>query len=85
MVQSVSGYKNHDGFTLLVAGALIAISGRLAPCQTSPVPTSAAPPVIAEPPQQMPAYEVATIKPWDGKGFVMPLRHQKASRIVKPQ
>jgi uncharacterized protein (TIGR03435 family) len=24
--------------------------------------------------EQMPAYEVATIKPWDGKGFGMPLR-----------
>ena len=68
------GGHDHGGFTLLVAGALIAISSQLAPCQTSPVPTSATPPVTAAPSQQMPAYEVATIKPWDGKGFVMPLR-----------
>ena len=59
---------------LLLAGALIAISGRLAPCQTCYVQPSAAPPVMAAPPQQMPAYEVATIKPWDGKGFAIPLR-----------
>lgn len=30
---------------------------------------------MAASPRQMPAYEVATIKPWDGKGFaIMPLR-----------
>jgi uncharacterized protein (TIGR03435 family) len=73
MAQDVGGH-GHGGFTLLVAGVLIAISGRLAPCQTSSVPPSATLPVIAAPSQQMPAYEVATIKPWDGKGFAMPLR-----------
>lgn len=74
MAQDVSGHENHGGLTLLVAGALIAISGRLAPCQTCYVQLSATPPVMASPAQQMPAYEVATIKPWDGKGFAMPLR-----------
>src|ERR1035437_9565647 len=59
---------------LLLAGALIAISGRLAPCQTCYVQPSATPPVMAASPEQMPAYEVATIKPWDGKGFATPLR-----------
>jgi uncharacterized protein (TIGR03435 family) len=29
---------------------------------------------MAASPGQMPAYEVATIKPWDGKGFAVPLR-----------
>jgi uncharacterized protein (TIGR03435 family) len=29
---------------------------------------------MAASPEQMPAYEVATIKPWDGKGFATPLR-----------
>ena len=29
---------------------------------------------MAMPAQQLLAYEVATIKPWDGKGFAMPLR-----------
>jgi uncharacterized protein (TIGR03435 family) len=29
---------------------------------------------MATPSEQMPAYEVATIKPWDGNGFAMPLR-----------
>jgi bla regulator protein blaR1 len=35
---------------------------------------SAAVPIRATPSEQMPAYEVATIKPWDGKGFATPLR-----------
>jgi uncharacterized protein (TIGR03435 family) len=53
---------------------MLAISGRLAPCQTcfvGPLPTL---PVTLAPGQQMPAFEVATIKPWDGKGFASPLR-----------
>jgi len=29
---------------------------------------------MASPSEQMPAYEVATVKPWDGKGFAMPLQ-----------
>ena len=69
-------HENRGGFTLLVAGALIAISGRLAPCQTCyvrPSPTLTLP-VMAASPGQMPAYEVATIKPWDGKGLAIPLR-----------
>ena len=59
---------------LLLAGALIAISGRLAPCQTCYVQSSATPPVMAASPQQMPAYEVATIKPAEVDGPGMPLR-----------
>src|SRR6266702_2510442 len=74
MAQDISGHENHGGFTLLVAGALIAISGRLAPCQTCSVGPSATAPVMAAPSEQMPAYEVATIKPWDGNGFATPLR-----------
>lgn len=35
---------------------------------------SAAVPIKAAPSEQMPAFEVATIKPWDGKGFATPLR-----------
>jgi uncharacterized protein (TIGR03435 family) len=59
---------------LLLPGALIAISGQLAPCQTCFVQASASSPIMAKPVEQMPAYEVATIKPWDEKGFATPLR-----------
>ena len=74
MAQDDSGHRNYPGFTLLVACALIAVSGQVAPCQTNAVPLPATTPVAAAPPQQMPVYEVATIKPWDGKGFAPPLR-----------
>jgi uncharacterized protein (TIGR03435 family) len=73
VARDVSG-NDHGGLTLLVAGALIAVSGLFASGQTSSVPTSATSPAIAASSQQMPAYEVATIKPWDGSGFAMPLR-----------
>ena len=59
---------------LLLTGALIAISGQFAPCQICTIQPSAPAPVRAVSPQQMPAYEVATIKPWDGNGFATPLR-----------
>jgi bla regulator protein BlaR1 len=52
---------------------LILISARLAPCQCT-IGFAATAPVMASPSEQMPAYEVATIKPWDGNGFAMPLR-----------
>ena len=58
----------------IVAGVLIAISGQLALCQICTVQASAPAPVMAAPSQQMAAYEVATIKPWDGTGFATPLR-----------
>lgn len=73
MAQHVFAHRNH-GIRLLIAAAMLAISGRLAPCQTcfvGPLPTL---PVTLAPGQQMPAFEVATIKPWDGKGFASPLR-----------
>jgi uncharacterized protein (TIGR03435 family) len=74
MTRYVRGYENRGGLMLLV-GALIAISGRFAPCQTNAVPPSvASTPVKVAPSDQMAAYEVATIKPWDGQGFAMPLR-----------
>ena len=59
---------------LLLTGALIAISGQLAPCQICTIQPTAPVPLRAVSPQQMPAYEVATIKPWDGNGFATPLR-----------
>ena len=74
MARNSGRHENHGGLTLLVAGALIAISGRLAPCQICSVGPSAGVPVMVAPSEQMPAYEVATIKPWDGKGFATPLR-----------
>jgi uncharacterized protein (TIGR03435 family) len=73
MAQHIGGH-GHSDFTVLLAGVLILISGRLAPCQSTSVLPSATPPVTAASPQQTPAYEVATIKPSDGKGFAMPLR-----------
>ena len=74
MAQDVIGHENNGGFTLLVAGALIAISGQLAPSQTCRVGPTATAPIMVAPSEQMPAYEVATIKSWDGKGFATPLR-----------
>ena len=61
--------------TLLVAGALIAMTGRLASCQmVCSVQLGATGPIMAAPGEQTPAYEVATIKPSDEKGFALPLR-----------
>ncbi|HEY4358580.1 MAG TPA: TIGR03435 family protein [Acidobacteriaceae bacterium] len=57
---------------LLVGGMLIAIAGRHAPCQASPVHPAAASQVTNS--QPMPAYEVATIKPPEPNGFALPLR-----------
>ena len=74
MAHISDGQDNHGGLTLLVAGMLIATSGRFAPCQTSSTPPSVTPPIMATPLVQMPTYEVATIKPWDGTGWGTPLR-----------
>src|SRR5579864_4485451 len=74
MAQDVSRHKNHGGFTLLVAGALIANSGRLAPCQCTMLLAPVTQPFMAAPSEQMPAYEVATIKPAEANGRGMPLR-----------
>jgi bla regulator protein BlaR1 len=74
MAQDATGCSHHNGWTLLVVGALIAGSVPLAPCQTSSVQPSATPPVVAPAPQQTPAYEVATIKPPGANEYGMPLR-----------
>ena len=68
----MSKSENRSSLKLLVAGALIAISGRLAPCQSCYLQVT--PPVMAVPSAQMPAYEVATIKPAEPNGFGRPLR-----------
>jgi uncharacterized protein (TIGR03435 family) len=72
MTQDITGRGDHGGLTLLALGALIASLGPLALCQTSSIPPSAAPTVAAS--QQMPAYEVATVKPAEGNGPGMPIR-----------
>ena len=66
--------SNHNGLTLLVVGVLIASSGPLALSQTSSVQPSATPPDMAPSPQQVPAYEVATIKPAQANEYAPPLR-----------
>ena len=65
--------ENYRFLTLMVAAALMVVSARLAPCQCV-IGFGATAPVMASPSEQRPAYEVATIKPWDGNGFAMPLR-----------
>lgn len=75
MACNSGGHKYYGSLTILVAGTLIAMSGRLALCQASSSPPPAAtPPSVAASLAQTPAYEVATIKPWDGTGFCRPLR-----------
>ena len=74
MACNSGGHENHGGLTILVISTLIAMSSRLVPCQTSSSPSPATPPAVAAPLVQTPAYEVATIKPWDGTGFCSPLR-----------
>src|SRR5580692_2641493 len=68
----MSKTENYRAVILLVTAALILISARLAPCQCVISFTATAP--VTAIPEQMPAYEVATIKPWDGNGFAMPIR-----------
>jgi uncharacterized protein (TIGR03435 family) len=74
MARNLGGCENHRGLDLLVAIALIAMLGPLALCQTSYVSVEATSPIVASPGEPMPAYEVATIKPWNGTGFGLPLR-----------
>lgn len=76
MAQSVNGLKNLHSLRWLVAGALIAISGQLAPCQSCSISMepSTTQPFMAAPSEKMPAYEVATIKPAEPNGFRPPLR-----------
>jgi uncharacterized protein (TIGR03435 family) len=76
MAQGLIGHENHGGFALLIAGALIAISGRLALCQMCSISMgpSATQPFMAAPSEQMPAYEVATIKPAEANVPGTPLR-----------
>jgi len=66
--------RNRGRLMLLVAGALMAVSGRLASCQACAVGIAATAPFMASPGDQTPAFEVATIKPWDGKVGALPLR-----------
>lgn len=72
MGQDIIGNETHGGVRLLIAGALLAISGQFALCQTCFVGPTVSLPVTRGPSEQMPAYEVATIKPWDGEGFERP-------------
>ncbi len=59
---------------LLIASMLIAVPGQHAYCQTSSVQPSATPPDRAAFSQQMPTYEVATIKPAGPNEYALPLR-----------
>ena len=79
MAQDVSRHKNHGGFTLLVAGALIANSGRLAPCQCTMLLAPVTQPFMAAPSEQMPAYEVATIKPAEANGRALKDKRAKGN------
>ena len=76
MVQDATGRSNHGGLTWRVVGALIAGSGSLALCQTGPVQSQAQPPATPAvmTSQQVPAYEVATIKPAGANEYAPPLR-----------
>ncbi len=65
---------SHGVLRLLVLLALIASSGPLASSQTAPVQLSATPVITAPFSQQVPAYEVATIKPPEPDGYASPLR-----------
>ncbi len=58
----------------LVAGAFIAISAPLAPCQICSISPVATPTDVTAPSGQMPAYDVATVKPWGGQGYGPTLR-----------
>jgi len=74
MARYVAGRSRRGGFRLVVAGALIVGSGQIAWCQAGTVQPSAAPAVALSSSEQVPAYEVATIKPQQGNEFAPPLR-----------
>ena len=59
---------------LLVAGWLVVASNQHAHCQGGSVQPTPSSPVVAGAPQQMPAYEVATIKPVEPNGYASSLR-----------
>jgi hypothetical protein len=73
MVRDAARRGNSNGLTLLVLGALIATSGLVALCQASSALPSETPTVMTSSSQQLPAYEVATIKPPGANDFAMPL------------
>jgi hypothetical protein len=58
----------------LVMGALIVSTGPLVLCQESSVQPSATPPVTTASSQQMPVYDMATIKPAGVNEYASPLR-----------
>jgi uncharacterized protein (TIGR03435 family) len=74
MMRDFGRHDNCTGLTMLVALMLIAMSDRIAPCQTSPSPLQIVPQATTAPLGEAPAYEVATVKPWDGTGYCSPLR-----------
>jgi len=70
-MRSPIGSKNRS---LLIVGAWVVLSSQLALCQASSAPVPATAPATAETAEPPPAYEVTTVKPWDGNGFAPPLR-----------
>jgi len=69
----MSNIQNRRSLRPLLAAAFFTISCQLAPCQCSIGLVTALPDVVT-PTAQMPAFEVATIKPPDPNGFAPPLR-----------
>jgi hypothetical protein len=74
MVRMLLNAAISNGLRVLVLGALIASSGSVALCQTNFDQPLATPTAITSYAQQMPAYEVATIKPPGANDFALPLR-----------
>ena len=74
MKRNLGRQKNHVPLVFLVAGALVAMPDRASRCQAIYVSSAASSPIVASPTEQMLAYEVASIRPWDGNGFALPLR-----------
>jgi bla regulator protein BlaR1 len=74
MVQNAAGPNNHGGLIWLVMGALIVSTGPLVLCHESSAQPSATPPVTTASSQQMPVYDVATIKPAGVNEYASPLR-----------
>jgi uncharacterized protein (TIGR03435 family) len=72
MRRAASSRVGCSGVRLLLSWALAVMPVCCAFCQTNPPAVTVNPPAAAA--GQAPAYEVATIKPWDGTGFALPLR-----------